>query len=160
VSVLPTTNLSEAKVLLEETMKEKDMQAISLSILAPERRLIEGEAVASVILTTSEGEVEILPGHADMVSMLETGRFVYTPRGGKPVTGVISSGFLNVEHGTVKVVAETIELVKEINLERAREAQKKAEKMLSDPTLDPVMSRKYQLKLLRAVTRQQIGAKT
>jgi F-type H+-transporting ATPase subunit epsilon len=140
----------------EEEM-DKDMQSFSLSILAPERRLIEGEAVVSLVITTAEGEIEVLPGHANMVAMLETGRFTYTPRGAKPVSGVISSGFLNVENGTVKVVAETIELANEINTSRAREAQIKAQKMLEEATLDEKAFRKYQLKLQRAIIRQNIG---
>ena len=65
------------------------MEAFNLSILAPERRLIEGERVVSTVLTTTEGEIEILPGHANMVAELEPGRFLYTPRGQKPVESVI-----------------------------------------------------------------------
>jgi len=137
---------------------EKDMQSFSLSILAPERRLLEGETTTSLLVTTAEGEIEILPGHANLVALLEAGRFKYTPRGGKPVVGVISSGFLNVESGTVKVVAETIELAEEIDVNRAREAQQKAQKMLSDASLDPKAFRKYQLKLQRSIIRQNIGS--
>ena len=134
------------------------MDTFNLSILAPERRLIEGEKATSLIATTTEGEVEILPGHANMVAVLGTGRFVYTVKGEKPVTGVISSGFLNVEEGSVKVVAETVELAKELDLNRAKQAQVLAEKMLTDASLDEHAFKKYQLKLQRAIIRQQIGA--
>ena len=143
---------------IEEELEKKDMQSFSLSILAPERRLIEGETVVSLIVTTSEGEIEVLPGHANMVALLETGRFSYTPRGAKPVTGVISSGFLNVEANSVKVVAETIELVGEIDANRARQAQVDAQKMLNDSSLDEKSFKKYQLKLQRAIIRQNIGS--
>jgi F-type H+-transporting ATPase subunit epsilon len=129
----------------------------SLSILAPERRLTENEKVMSLLVTTSQGEAEILPGHADMVAKLETGRFQYTPKGGKPVVGVISSGFINVTDGAVKVVAETIELPGEIDISRARAAQMKAEKMLSDASLEGQQFKKYQLKLQRSIIRQNIG---
>ena len=132
------------------------MQTFSLSILAPERRLVQDEMVPFVILTTSEGEIEILPGHADMVAKLETGRFEYLQNGQK-VTGVISSGFVNVESGAVKVLAETIELASEINLSRAKLAQEKAEKMLVDSSLDEKAFKKYQFKLQRAIIRQNIG---
>jgi F-type H+-transporting ATPase subunit epsilon len=137
---------------------ETDMEAFNLSILAPERRLIEGERVVSAVLTTTEGEIEILPGHANMVAQLEPGRFSYTPRGGKPVQGVISSGFVNVEDGSVKVVAETIELASEINVDRAKTAQAKAEAQLSATVVDQTTFRKYQLKLQRSVIRQTVGA--
>ena len=136
---------------------DEDMQTFNLSILAPERRLIEGERVVSVVLTTSEGEIEILPGHANMVAQLSPGKFVYTPRGEKPVRGVISSGFVNVEDGDVKVVAETIELANEIDVSRARVAQLKAEKELAEASLDEQSFRKYQFKLQRAIIRQSVG---
>jgi F-type H+-transporting ATPase subunit epsilon len=133
------------------------MQTFSLSILAPERRLTQDEAVSSVILTSAEGEIEILPGHADMVSKLETGRFTYKPVQGAPIVGVISSGFVNVEAGAVKVLAETIELATEIDLSRAKRAQAQAEKMLTDASLDEHAFKKYQLKLQRSIIRQNVG---
>lgn len=128
-----------------------------LSILAPERRLTENESVHSLLVTTAQGEAEILPGHADMVAKLETGRFQYQTKAGKTVAGVISSGFVNVTKGAVKVVAETIELPHEIDLSRAKAAQMKAEKLLNDAALDEHQFKKYQLKVQRAIIRQSIG---
>jgi F-type H+-transporting ATPase subunit epsilon len=133
------------------------MQTFSLSIFAPERRLTQDEQVKSLILMTAKGEVEILPGHADMISRLETGRFAYVADAKPVVTGVISSGFVSVENGKVKVMAETLELAHEIDASRARTAQVKAEKMLNDASLDEHSFKKYQLKLQRAIIRQSIG---
>jgi F-type H+-transporting ATPase subunit epsilon len=134
------------------------METFPLSVFAPERRLTQDEEVSSLILMTGTGQVQILPGHADMVSSLESGVFVYTPKDKAPVKGVISSGFVNVENGSVKVIAETLELAHEIDFSRAKEAQLKAEKMLSDASLDQGSFRKYQLKLQRALIRQNIGS--
>ena len=133
------------------------MNTFNFSILSPERRLVQDERVSSVILTTAEGEIEILPGHADMVAKLDTGRFEYRPETGKAVAGVISSGFLNVENGEVKVLADIIELDTEIDVSRAKLAQEKAEKMLTDASLDEKSFRKYQLKLQRAIIRQNVA---
>jgi len=133
------------------------MSTFNLSILAPERILIKNEAVNSLIITTAEGEIEVLPGHADMISTLETGRFVYQAGKGQKTIGVISTGFINVESGNVKVIAETIELAGEINLNRAKQAQEKAEKMLSEAGLDEHSFKKYQLKLQRSIIRQTLG---
>ncbi len=132
------------------------MNTFNLSILAPERKLLQNEAVESLIITTVEGEIEVLPGHADMISALDTGRFLYrTPKGEKTV-GVISTGFLNVENGSVKVIAETIELAGEIDKNRAKQAQAKAEQMLKEAGLDEHAFKKYQLKLQRSIIRQSI----
>ncbi|NDG85687.1 MAG: ATP synthase F1 subunit epsilon [Proteobacteria bacterium] len=133
------------------------MESFKLSVFAPERRLTQDEEVSSFVLTTASGEIEILAGHANMVSALDTGKFVYTPTGKTPVRGVISSGFVNVENGNVKVIAETLELAHEIDISRARAAQEKAEKMLSDASLEQGSFRKYQLKLQRALIRQSVG---
>lgn len=131
------------------------MATFNLSILAPERKLLQNEEVESLIVTTAEGEIEVLPGHADMISALETGRFVYRSAKGKTV-GVISTGFLNIESGSVKVIAETIELAGEIDKNRAKHAQSKAEQMLKEAGLDEHAFRKYQLKLQRSIIRQSI----
>ena len=131
------------------------MSTFNLSILAPERKLLQDEVVESLIITTAQGEIEVLPGHADMISALDTGRFVYR-KGGKNVVGVISTGFLNVENGSVKVIAETIELAGEIDKNRAKQAQANAEKRLQEAGLDEHAFRKYQLKLQRAIIRQSI----
>jgi F-type H+-transporting ATPase subunit epsilon len=133
------------------------MSTFNLSIFAPERKLLQNEPVESLVITSSEGEIEILPGHADMISVLDTGRFVYrSPKGGKTL-GVISTGFLNVENSAVKVIAETIELAGEIDQNRAKQAQANAEKRLKDASLDEHAFKKYQLKLQRAIIRQNIG---
>ena len=132
------------------------MSTFNLSILAPERKLLQNEAVESLILTTVEGEIEVLPGHADMISTLDTGRFMFRQTNGKKVVGVISTGFLNIENGSVKVIAETIELAGEIDKNRAKQAQANAEKRLTEAGLDEHAFKKYQLKLQRSIIRQSI----
>src|ERR1035437_85307 len=133
-----------------------NQNVFSLSILAPERRLLQNEAVESLIITTVEGEIEVLPGHADMISTLDTGRFVYRSPKGDKIVGVISTGFLNIENGSVKVIAETIELAGEIDKNRAKQAQANAEKRLGEAALDEHNFKKYQLKLQRAIIRQSV----
>jgi F-type H+-transporting ATPase subunit epsilon len=133
------------------------MSTFNLSIFAPERILIKNESVKSLIVYTAEGQIEILPGHADMVSTLETGVFSYETTKGEKTVGVISSGFLNVENNQVKVIAETIELAGEVDFNRAKQAQAKAEKMLAEAGLDEHSFKKYQLKLQRSIIRQSLG---
>ncbi len=131
---------------------------MQLSILSPEKRIATTLEVASVTVPGSEGQIQILPEHADMIGTLETGPFAYTPVGGVPTTGVISSGFFEVRKGAITIAAETVELAKEIDLSRAKTAQKKAEGALQDPELDQKLFRKYELKLQRALIRQQVAS--
>ncbi len=130
---------------------------MQLTILSPEKRIATSLEVAAVTIPGSEGQIQILPGHADMIGTLETGPFIYAPVNGSKTVGVISSGFFEVKHGAVTVAAETVELASDIDLSRARTAQKKAEGALQDPELDPKLFRKYELKLQRAIIRQHVG---
>jgi F-type H+-transporting ATPase subunit epsilon len=128
---------------------------LKLSIYSPERKLVESRAVTSVTLPGSEGQVEVLPGHVRLAGTLETGPFMFTEAGGQSVRGVISSGFFEVTDDRVTVLAETLELTGEIDIQRAKLAQKKAEDALLDAALGGEHFQKYQLKLQRALIRQQ-----
>lgn len=129
-----------------------------LNILSPEKRLAAEVEINSITLPGSEGQIQILPEHADMIGTLETGEFSYVPVSGVAVFGVITSGFFEVRGGdSVTVTAETVELAKEIDLTRARTAQRKAEGALKDLELDQKLFRKYELKLQRAIIRQQVA---
>lgn len=128
---------------------------MKLSIYCPEKKLFEGTDVQEVSLTTTEGQIQVLPGHADMLGGLDTGTFAYRTSGGDEVRGVISYGFFEIKDDHIKVMAETLELDREIDRDRALRAQKKAEEMLQSAALDEHAFNKYQLKLQRALIRQQ-----
>ena len=113
-----------------------------------------------MLVTGSEGQVEILPGHAPMVGSLETGVFTYRVPGDPTVhKGMISTGFFEVRDDRVTVLAETLELAGEIDVERARKAQGLAEQALTQAALEPDQFKKYQLKVQRALIRQQVASK-
>jgi F-type H+-transporting ATPase subunit epsilon len=132
---------------------------MNLTILSPERKLLESVEVDEVTLPTSEGEIQILPGHAGMIGTLQTGVFHYQMRGQARSYGVLTSGFFEVTGEALTVMAETLELQGEIDIERAKRAQKQAEEMLKEANLDEHQFKKYQLKLQRSLVRQQIISK-
>jgi len=130
--------------------------SLQLTLLSPERRLLEGVPVEQVTLTGSEGQVQILPGHVPFIGSIETGTFTYVNTQGDEVTGFISTGFFDVKDDKVNILAEVLELKNEIDLDRAKLAQKKAEEALKDATLEDSDFKKQQLKLQRALIRQQL----
>lgn len=133
---------------------------LKLTVLTPERRLLEATEVKELTLQGSEGQIQILPGHAPMVGTIETGSFSYRGADGNEHAGVISSGFFEVKReDEAVVVAETLELKGEIDVERARKAQKLAEDTLKEADLDEHRFNKYQLKLQRALIRQHVAGK-
>ena len=135
-------------------------EILKLTLLSPERRLVQSVEVDSVTLPGSEGQIQVLPGHAAMVGTLHTGIFEYQAKAEGLQSGVISTGFFEVHGEEVSVMAETVELKHEIDVVRAKAAQGKAEAELQDPNLDEHKFRKYQLKLQRSLIRQQLGGKS
>lgn len=132
---------------------------LKLTLLSPERRLLEGESVEELTIRGSEGEIQIFPGHAPMIGTLELGIFNFKTVAGHVTRGVISSGFFEIHDDHLTVVAETLELQGEVDLERAKKAQKEAEQLLSEADLDEHKFRNYQLSLEKALVRQQLSSK-
>jgi F-type H+-transporting ATPase subunit epsilon len=101
---------------------------LQLEIVTPER-LAYSDKVDSVQLPGSEGELGVLPHHAPLVSTLGVGE-LRIRKGGAEESFAIVGGFLQVRPDKVVVMAETADLASEIDLERAQEARREAERAL------------------------------
>jgi len=101
---------------------------IQLEIVTPERLVYEDE-VESVNVPGVEGELGILPHHAPLVSTLGYGE-LRIRKGGAEESFAIVGGFVQVRPDKVVVMAETADLASEIDLERAQEARREAERAL------------------------------
>lgn len=101
---------------------------IELEIVTPER-LAFSDTVESVVVPGIEGELGILPHHAPLLSTLGFGE-LRIRRGGVEESFAIVGGFVQVRPDKVVVMAETADLSSEIDLERAQEARREAERAL------------------------------
>ena len=128
---------------------------IEIDITTPTKKLVEGAKTAGVKMPTPKGEIEVLPGHAEMITLLGTGVLSFT-QDGVLKKFAVSYGFAEVRHDKVTVLAETAESHDDVDKPRAVKAQKKAEEALAG-TLSEENFRKYQLKLQRAMVRQQVA---
>ncbi len=135
------------------------MSRLKLTILSPERRLLDGVEVDEVTLPGSEGQIQILPEHAPMIGTVEVGIFNYRDSSGQEHSGVLSEGFFEVNANRVTLMAESLDLKGEINVELAKQAQKEAEDALKAADLDEHQFKRYQLKLQHALVSQQLASK-
>jgi len=101
-----------------------------LTIVTPEKTVLDAKAVDSVTLPAFGGEMGILPGHASYVLQLKEGILRYRDGTHKEVFAVLS-GFAEIHHNKVMVLAEAAELAEEVNEERARQAHKKAKENIN-----------------------------
>jgi F-type H+-transporting ATPase subunit epsilon len=101
---------------------------LQLEIVTPERRVYADE-VDMVLVPGVEGEMGILPHHTPLVSLLGMGELKIR-KGGDEETFAIVGGFLQVGPDKVVVMAETADMASEIDLEKAQEARREAERAL------------------------------
>ncbi|HYM84115.1 MAG TPA: F0F1 ATP synthase subunit epsilon [Candidatus Dormibacteraeota bacterium] len=104
------------------------MMPLQLEIVTPER-LAYSDQVDEVVVPGSEGELGILPHHAPLIAMLGVGE-LRIKREGSEESFAIFGGFLQVRPDKVVVLAETADLAADIDLERAHEARREAERAI------------------------------
>jgi F-type H+-transporting ATPase subunit epsilon len=106
---------------------------LQVELVAVERRLWSGEA-RMVIARTTEGELGVLPGHAPLLGELAEGGVVtIRTEEGNDVVVAAHGGFLSVTERGVSILAETAEFAEDIDVERAREALRRASDTGDDP---------------------------
>jgi F-type H+-transporting ATPase subunit epsilon len=101
---------------------------IQLEIVTPER-LAYSDEVDAVVLPGSEGEMGVLPHHAPLLATLGIGE-LRIRKGGAEEAFAIVGGFVQVRPDKVVVMAETADMASEIDIEKAQEARREAERAL------------------------------
>ena len=127
---------------------------LQLDVVTPERRVLS-ESVNAVTVPGSNGEMQLLPGHAALISELKTGVLTYN-QDGTNFQLHVSGGFLEVNDDRISVLAEIAERPEEIDAERARRAKEIAEKRLSGQSGGEIDIDRAQAKLTRNLTRLRL----
>ena len=125
---------------------------LDLEVVTPERPRVH-EEVSEVQIPGKDGFMGILPGHAPLLGQLGSGIMFYVVRGERRYLAV-HGGFLEVLEDHVRVLADAAERAEEINVERARTAQRRALEQVLSPGTDNALA---QAALERAQTRIQMA---
>ncbi|SRR6056297_1972974 len=104
---------------------------IKFEIVTPERVVLKRN-IQQVTVPTREGEITVLPKHVPLVSILKPGVLELTDENNKGEVISVSGGFIEVLRNKVIILADTAERAREIDLERAEEARKAAEKSVGE----------------------------
>ena len=95
---------------------------LSLTVVTPERSVVERVACDSVSLPGELGELGILPGHTPLVALLGVGRVAWT-EGGRKTAVAVRGGFVEVAGDAVRVLADLAAEKDAIDAVAAREAR-------------------------------------
>lgn len=103
--------------------------------LATPERLVMREQVTEAQILAKEGFIGVLPGHAPLLTELTTGFMSYSVPGNRTQYMAINGGFMEIQPEKVRVLADTAEKAEEIDVKRAEEALKRAQELLTNPSL-------------------------
>lgn len=95
------------------------MAELSVELVSVDRLLWSGEA-DMIKARTVDGDIGILPGHWDHLSVLVEGGVVDIRQGGEATLAAVHGGFLLVHDNDVRILAEVAELGADVDVERAR----------------------------------------
>jgi F-type H+-transporting ATPase subunit epsilon len=106
------------------------MSTLQIEVVTP-LGIIFTDAANSCTAPGVDGEFQILPNHAAMVSNLNIGIIRFDISGGNRYMAT-SGGFLEVKSNELNIIVETAEWAEDINLERASVAADRAKKSIKD----------------------------
>jgi len=99
---------------------------LDVALVSVDRELWSGEATM-IKARTLDGDIGILPGHWDHLSVLVEGGVVDIRQGDRATLAAVHGGFLLVHDNTVRILAETAELAEDIDVSRAQQALSRAQ---------------------------------
>jgi F-type H+-transporting ATPase subunit epsilon len=131
--------------------------SINLEVVTPDRSVVSDEAQI-VVAPGAYGEFGVLPGHTTFLTTLQLGMIRYKDQGGSERIVFVNGGFAEVKLNTVTVLAESAERRRDIDVERAKAAVKRAEQRLAEASRkEDIDFRRAQAALQRALARLKVA---
>lgn len=118
-----------------------------LTLVTPDKTVLKDAELAEVTLPAHSGELNILPGHAALMTVLNAGRLHYKLTNGESAEFVLAWGYCQVNESGVLVLAESLKTKDELDRAKVATSLKDWDDKLSQESMD---DEQYQ-KLTKAV---------
>ncbi|MDI3417191.1 F0F1 ATP synthase subunit epsilon [Streptomyces luteolus] len=99
---------------------------LHVELVAADRQVWSGEATLVVARTTS-GDIGVMPGHQPLLGVLESGPVtIRTTSEVGTIVAAVHGGFISFADNKLSLLAETVEMADEIDVQRAERALERA----------------------------------
>jgi len=132
------------------------MKTVPVSIVTPNGPVYEND-VEMVIVKAESGEMGILPGHISTVAPLQISA-VRLKTGNQTDKVAVAGGFIEVRPDKVTILSPSAEEASHIDVHRANEAKRRAERRLEDKQAN-IDFKRAELALKRAANRIDVSSK-
>jgi len=127
-----------------------------LEIITPEKIVYKNE-IDELIVPTVNGQIAILPNHVGLFAKIIPGELIIRKKNSQEALAV-TGGFLEVAKNHISILADYAIRAEDIEVAKAMEAQKRAEKLMVEKTSDRDF-RMAQADLIRAITELKVATK-
>jgi F-type H+-transporting ATPase subunit epsilon len=110
------------------------MKTLKFKIVTPERVVFE-DTVDAAIMPTVQGEITVLPNHIPLVSLLKAG-VMRLKKGAEETILAVSGGVIEVDGGSIVVLADSAERADELDEEKIEKARADAVKLMEEKRAD------------------------
>jgi F-type H+-transporting ATPase subunit epsilon len=131
------------------------MADLNVEIVTPDGPVFTGKVVSCTAPGTN-GQFQILVGHAPFLANLQIGEIKLQKNNEDQKKLATSGGFLEVKDNNISIIVESAEFADDINVARAKEAEKRARKRLEEK--DNIDLVRVDLALLRALNRLKVSS--
>ncbi len=128
------------------------MATFRLQIVTMDGPIYDGE-VQRIKLRTIHGDLAILARHMNYVTAIGMGTATVTMEDGTERRAACIGGMLTMMNNLCRVIPTTWEWGEDIDLERAKDAKRRAEERLAESNLDEMARLNAEAKLYRALVR-------
>lgn len=127
-----------------------------LEIITPEKVVYKDE-ISQVVVPTVNGEITILPNHINLLTQVNPGELMIK----KDTTAqyiAITGGFLEVNSNKISILANYAVKAQDIEVARAQEAKKRAEKIMTEKATDNDL-KMAQAEMIKAILELKVATK-
>jgi F-type H+-transporting ATPase subunit epsilon len=110
-------------------------KTVQLDVVSAEANIFSG-LVEIIQATGSEGELGIYPGHAPLLTNLSAGMVRFVKQHGDEESIYINGGVLEIQPGSVTVLADTAIRAEDLDEQAALDAKKRAQEHIANPSSD------------------------
>lgn len=128
------------------------MKTLNLEIITPAKTVFKDEVKSTTVPGTS-GSFQVLYNHAPLISTFEIGVVNIKDKDANEHFYATSGGTIEVLDNNILLLADSIEAVENIDVERAKEALKRAEERLEKKHEESIDIDRAELALARAINR-------
>jgi len=133
------------------------MAELNLEIVTPSKSAFSGE-IKSITVPGAKGRFQVLKNHSPIISTIDIGMIKVDLLDGKANYYSTAGGTIEVLDNKVIILVDAIELISEIDEERALKAKQRAEERLAEKKSEINLTR-AQAALARAINRLSVKEK-